>query len=184
MAWYNYGRGHEISASDFGVWRVGRGIVQLSRIGADGNEVIVGFITANGTFENNLLSKSLVAYRAIALSDVDLQYFSQQNMADSPSLVKSLLVSFSDRLIKAQQLLTISLINNNQERLRELLLILKKEIGIPTANGVRLQIRFTHQHLANIICTTRVSITRILGDFKSQGLISFDAERHIVIKEL
>ena len=80
-AWQKYGIGDEISALDFGVWRVDRGIVQLSRIGADGNEVIVGFITTNGTFENNLFG-SLVAYRAIALSDVDLQYFSQQNIAD------------------------------------------------------------------------------------------------------
>ncbi len=183
MAWHKYERGDKIPASGFGVWRVDRGIVQLSRFGADRNEVIVGLITTNGTFENNL-SGSLVAYRAIALSDVDLQYFSQQNIADSPSLAKSLLASFSDRLIKAQQLLTILLISNNQERLRELLLILKKEIGIPTADGVRLQIRFTHQHLANIICTTRASITRILGDFQRQGLISLDTERHIVIKEL
>ena len=183
MAWQKYGRGDEIPASDFGVWRVDRGIVQLSRIKADGNEVIVGFITTNGTFENNL-SGSLVAYRAIALSDVDLQYFSQQNIADSLSLAKSLLVSFDDRLIKTQQLLTISLIRNNKERLRKLLLIFKEEIGIPTADGVRLQVHFTHQHLANIICTNRASITRILGDFQRQGLISLDAERHIVIKEL
>ena len=183
MAWRKYGRGDEISASDFGVWRVDRGIVQLSRLRADGNEAIVGFITANGTFENNL-SKSLVAYRAIALSDVDLQYFSQQNIADSPSLAKSLLANFSGRLTKAQQLSTILLINNKKERLKELLLILKEEIGISTADGVRLQIRFTQQHLANIICTTRVSISRMLGDFQRQGLISLDIERHIVIKEL
>ena len=181
--WQKYRQGDEIPALDFGVWRVDRGIVQLSRIGADGNEVIVGFITTNGTFENNLFG-SLVAYRAIALSNVDLQYFSQQNIADSPSLAKSLLANFGARLIKTQQLLTISLINNKKERLRELLLILKKEIGIPTADGVRLQIRFTHQYIANIICTTRVSITRMLGDFQRQGLISLDTERHIVIKEL
>ena len=182
-AWQKYRRGDEIYILDFGVLRVARGIVQLSRIRADGNEVVVGFITTNGTFENNLFG-SLVAYRAIALSDVDLQYFSPQNIADSPSLAKSLLVSFSDRLIKTQQLLAITLINNNKERLRKLLLILKEEIGIPTADGVRLQIRFTHQHLADITGTTRVTITQILKDFKSQGLISLDAERHIVIKEL
>ena len=183
MARQKYERGDEIPILDFGIWRVVRGIVQLSRFRVDGSEVVVGFITTKGTFENNL-SRSLVAYRAIALSNVDLQYYSQQNIADSPSLAKSLLASFGDRLIKTQQLLTIALINNNQERLRELLLVFKEEIGIPTADGVRLQIRFTHQHLADITGTTRVTITQILGDFKSEGLISFDTERHIVIKEL
>ena len=33
--WQKYGRGDEISASDFRVWRVDRGIVQLSRIRFD-----------------------------------------------------------------------------------------------------------------------------------------------------
>ena len=180
--WQKYGRGDEIYASDFEIWRVDRGIVQLSRIGADGNESIVGFITTNGAFENSL-SGSSVVYRAIALSDVDLQYFSRQNIADSPTLAKSLLTNFSDRLIKAHQLLTIALIKNNKERLRKLLLILKEEIGIPTADGVRLQVHFTHQHLADITGTTRVSIAQILRDFQLQGLISLD-KRHIVIKEL
>ena len=63
IARHKYRRGDEISVLDFGVWRVDRGIVQLSRIGADANEVIVGFITTNGTFENNL-SGSLVASSA------------------------------------------------------------------------------------------------------------------------
>ena len=82
MAWQKHVIGDEIYALDFRVWRVDRDIVQLNRFKADGNEVIVGFITTNGTFENNL-SGSLVAYRAVALSDADLQYFSQQNIADS-----------------------------------------------------------------------------------------------------
>ena len=177
--WQKYGRGDEISASDFGVWRVDRGIVQLSRIEADG-EVIVGFITTNGAFENSL-SGSWVVYRAIALSDVDIQYYSEQDIAD-PTLARSLLASFSELLSLTQQLSTIMLLENAEERLRELLLMLKQKMGIPTADGVRLQIRFTHQHLADIICTTKASIAQILADFQHQGLISLDAEQHIVIK--
>ena len=178
--WQKYGRGDEIYASDFEIWRVDRGIVQLSRIGADGNESIVGFITTNGAFENSL-SGSSVVYRAIALSDVDIQYYSEQDIAD-PTLAKSLLVSFSELLSLTQQLSTIMLLKNAEERLRELLLMLKQKMGIPTANGVRLQIRFTPQHLANIICSNRASIAQILADFQRQGLISLDAEQHIVIK--
>ncbi len=183
LALQQYRQGDEISVLNSGVWQVDRGVVQLSRLGADGNEVIVGFITAKGTFENSL-PRSLVAYRAIALSDVDLRYYSQQNIADSPTLAKNLLASFSDRLMKTQQLLTLVLLNDNKERLTELLLILKEEIGIVTADGVRLQVHFTHQHLADIICTTRVTISNILKDFRRQGLIALDTERHIIIKEL
>lgn len=93
-------------------------------------------------------------------------------------------INFCDRLEKTQQLSTIVMINRIEERLRQLLLMLRQEMGIPAADGVHLQIRFTHQHLADIIGTSRVTITRILGDFRSQGLIALGAKRHIVIKSL
>lgn len=50
LAWQKYAPGDKISVSNSGVWQVDRGIVQLSRLKSDGNEVIVGFVTANGTF--------------------------------------------------------------------------------------------------------------------------------------
>jgi CRP-like cAMP-binding protein len=63
-------------------------------------------------------------------------------------------------------------------------LMLGQEMGTPSADGVRLQVRFTHQHLAHIIGSTRVTIHHILKDFQRQGLICLDAKRHIVIKGL
>jgi CRP-like cAMP-binding protein len=158
-----YQSGAEIPVLHSGVWQVDRGIVQLSRLRADGNEVIVRFVTANGTFENCTFS-SLVVCRAIALSVVNLQYYSQQNIAESPMLARRLLANFCDRLEKTQQLSTIVQINKIEERLRQLLLMLGQEIGIPSADGVSLQVRFTHQHLATIIGVSRVTITNILKD--------------------
>jgi CRP-like cAMP-binding protein len=183
LAGQKYQSGAEIPVLHSGVWQVDRGIVQLSRLRTDGNEVIVGFVTANGTFENCTFS-SLVVYRATALSDVDLEYYSQENIAESPMLARRLLANFCDRLEKTQQLSTIVTIKRIEERLRHLLLMFKEEIGIPSADGVRLQVRFTHQHLAHIIGTTRVTITHTLRDFRSQGSIGLDAKRHIVIKGL
>jgi hypothetical protein len=103
LACQKYEPGAEIPILDSGVWQVDQDIVQLSRLRADGNEVIVGFATANGTLENGL-SSSLVVYRATALSDVDFQYYSQQDIAESPMLARRLLGGFCDRLEKTQQL--------------------------------------------------------------------------------
>lgn len=50
------------------------------------------------------------------------------------------------------------------------------------SDGKRLQVRFTHQQLADIICTTRVTVTRVLGDFQNRGWISIDCDRHLIIK--
>lgn len=56
-------------------------------------------------------------------------------------------------------------------------------MGQLVINGTRLTIRFTHQNLADIICTTRVTVTRILGDFQTKGLVRIDRDRHIIIRD-
>jgi len=55
-----YQRGDEISVLDLGIWQVYRGVVQLSRIQQDGNEVISGWISASGVFGNLALSRRSV----------------------------------------------------------------------------------------------------------------------------
>ncbi len=175
-------RGDEISVSDSGIWQVYRGVVQLSRIQADGSEIISGWITANGVL-GNFVDNS-VLYRAVALGDVYAKRYTSHDLVRHPLLARQFLAQFSDRLIKSQHLLAIVGVSRIEERLRQLLSMLKLEIGQQIEDGVRLQVRFTHQHLAEAAHTTRVTVTRTLGDFQNQDLIYFDRDRHIVIKAL
>lgn len=178
-----YGRGDEISVADAEIWQVYRGVVQLSKIKHDGTEVVLGWVTANGTFGNHS-DDTIASYRAVALSDVYVKRYSFQDVMRNPPLAKQFFAQFSDRLIKSQQLLSIIAVKSVEERLKQLLLMLKQEMGQTVDNGVRLQVRFTHQHLAEAINTTRVTVTRILGSFQDRELIYFDNNRHIVITNL
>ena len=177
-----YQRGDEISVIDSGIWQVYRGVVQLSRVQQDGTEVISGWVTADGVFGD--LADTPIVYRAIALGDVYAKRYSTQDVVRYPALARQFMAQFSDRLIKSQQLLTIIAISKVEDRLKHLLSLLRQEIGQTVEDGVRLQVRFTHQHLAESIHTTRVTITRILGNFQMQGLVYFDSDRHLVIKNL
>jgi CRP-like cAMP-binding protein len=177
-----YCRGEEISLLNSEIWQVYRGVVQLSRVQQDGREVISGWVTANGVF-GNVADTSLVD-RAVALGDVYAKCYSAHDLVSYPLLGRQFLAQFSDRLIKSQQLLTIVARSRVEDRLRDLLLQLKQEIGQSVEHGVRLPVRFTHQHLAEAIHTTRVTITRIIGSFQEQDLIYFDRNRHIVIQGL
>ena len=177
-----YQRGDEISVLDSGIWQVYRGVVQLSRVQHDGTEIISGWVTANGVFGD--LANTPVLYRAIALGNVYAKRYSTQDVVRYPALARQFMAQFSDRLIKSQQLLTIIALGKVEDRLKHLLSLLREEIGQSVEDGVRLQVRFTHQHLAESIHTTRVTITRILGDFQTEGLVYFDSDRHLVIKNL
>ncbi|MEM6614797.1 MAG: Crp/Fnr family transcriptional regulator, partial [Cyanobacteria bacterium P01_C01_bin.72] len=177
-----YQRGDEISTLDSGIWQVYRGVVQLSRVQQDGTEIISGWVTANGVFGSLIDSSDI--YRAVALGDVYAKRYSAHDLVKYPSLGRQFLAQFSDRLIKSQQLLAIIAISRVEDRLRHLLSMLQQEIGHTVEDGVRLQVRFTHQHLAESIHTTRVTMTRILGEFQAQGLVYFDQDRHLVIKNI
>ena len=177
-----YKRGDEISVLDSGIWQVYRGVVQLSRVQQDGTEVISGWVGANGVFGN--LADNPALYRAVALGDVYAKHYSVRDIARQPSLRRQFLAQFSDRLIKSQHLLAIIAIGRVEDRLRQLLSFLKHDIGYSVEGGVRLPVRFTHQHLAESIHTTRVTVTRILGDLQQQDLVYFDRDRHLVITGL
>ena len=178
-----YEKGEEIAVLDSDIWQVYRGVVQLSRVKQDGSEVVVGWVAANGTF-GNCFDASCGSYRAIALGNVYARRYCQADVIRYPLLARQFLTQYSDRLIKSEHLLSIIAVRKVEERLKQLLLMLKEEIGQSVGDQVRLQVRFTHQHLAEAICTTRVTVTRILGDFQNRGFIYLDSERHIVFKNL
>ena len=172
-------KGDEITVLDSNVWQVYRGVVQLSKVQSDGSEIILGWVTANGTF-GNCLDVSSQLHRAVAISDVYARNYLPQDIVKNPLLARQFLAQFSDRLIKSEKLLSIIAIKRVEERFTQLLLMLKQDMGQRVDNGVRLQVRFTHQQLAEAICTTRVTITRIMGDFQNRNLIYLDSDRHII----
>ncbi len=176
-----YKKGNEITLFEPGFWQVALGVVQLSRISAGGDEIILGWATANNYFGDLVIKET--NYRAQALSNTHVRWCSLSELAKSPHLTRILITQLSQRLIKAEQLQTIIGLSKIEERLWQLLLMLKEEMGQSVVKGTRLTIYFTHQNLANIICTSRVTVTRILGDFQEKGLISTDSTRHIIIRE-
>lgn len=175
-----YEKGDEIPLLDPGIWQVYRGVVQLSKINHNGKEVALGWATANSAFSNWWNERH--SYRAVALSSVYVRCYSPKEIEQTPLLARQLLAQLSDRLIKSEQFLAITGLRKVEERLWQLLLILKQEMGQGVGEGTRLQIRFTHQNLADIICTTRVTITRILGEIQQKGWIDIDGDRHIIVK--
>ncbi|MGQ9872394.1 helix-turn-helix domain-containing protein [Leptodesmis sp.] len=57
------------------------------------------------------------------------------------------------------------------DRLLHLLLWLPDQFEQPIATGTRLDLRLTHQDLADTIGSTRVSVTRLLNQMERQGKI-------------
>ena len=176
----SYEKGEEILISSGEVWQVYRGMMQLSKINSKEEDTVVGWIGSDRVFGN--LFNHQVSYRLLALSNIYARKFKIQEIEKSPKIVRALISEFSSHSIQSQKLLAINALRRIEDRLWHLLLLLSEEMGDTQDNGIRLNVRFTHQNLAKIICTTRVTITRVLGEFQSRDWIEFDEFRHIVVK--
>ena len=184
QALHFYDKGEVIPLQANGCWQIYRGILQVSQLTDNGEEILVGWAQAGSFVGLDLTPSQLDIYQAKALSDVYLRWYSAENIAANSPLGKLVLTQTLKRLQQAESLLAIAGYKRVDERLQALLKLLAQEMGQPLEGGIRLSVRLTHQMLANAIGTTRVTITRLLGELQSQGQVSFDDDRHLVIHRL
>jgi CRP-like cAMP-binding protein len=178
---YFYEKGEIIPLVASGLWQVDRGVVQLSKLEATGeNEIVLGWAIPETSF--GMWMTDIPNYRAEALGDVYLRWFSQAEIESSLFLSRIFVQQLSSRLLEAEELFSIAAMRRVEDRLWQLLLFLKEKMGKPVAMGSKLNVRLTHHNLASAVCTTRVTVTRILGSFYRRGLIEFDVDRHLIVK--
>jgi PAS domain S-box-containing protein len=175
-----YQKGEAISLDPELIYLVHQGLVKLSTFSEHSEEVLVGLAGPLMPFGSSLTP--FQAYQAIALSEVQLVCIPLSEIANSPPLAQTLLPRINQRLKQAESLLAVSGQRHVRNRLHQLLLLLKQEIGQPGAQETRLSVRLTHEELANTCCTTRVTITRLLHDLQQQGKISLCPKRHLILK--
>lgn len=174
-----YLKGDLIPLNPETIWIVDRGLVKLSTISDPESEVLMGLVGSSMAFGAS--TTSLPIYEAIALSErVELISISLPELAASPHLRQALLPRINQRLRQTEAFLAISGKRKVNERLYNLLKLLKREIGEPVKEGTRLKVRLTHKELADACCTTRVTITRMLQKFKKSGRICYDDNQHII----
>jgi PAS domain S-box-containing protein len=175
-----YRQGEVIPLEPASLWLVFQGSVKLSTLSENGEEVMVGLAGRNMVFGASITS--LPTYQATALSkEVQLIAVSLTEIDDSAQLKEIILPQIIHRLQQTEFLLAICGVRQIQDRLQHFLRWLKQNFGQKVAQGSRLSIRLTHQEIANVCGTTRVTISRLMGKLKQQGKITYDRDRHIII---
>ena len=150
------------------VWVVYKGVVQLSTLYSTGDEGIIGLASPCMPFGKPLTQVD--PYEAIALSDVVLMRLHQMEIEQSPRLAQNLLCELTRRIQQTEALLAMSGCRRVKDRLRQLIELLQQEIGVVTKEGIQLSVKLTHQQLASMIGSTRVTITRLLTELREEGM--------------
>ncbi|MBF2046912.1 PAS domain-containing protein [Leptolyngbya sp. NK1-12] len=176
-----YVRGDSIPLHPQVLWQVERGLVKLHTFTEEGEEVLLGLLGASMVFGSG--SVFLPAYQVTALTDVQLTQFSLAEVKAFPDLAQQLLPQLNCRIQQMEALLAVAGQRRVKHRLYLLLRFLRQEIGEPVPGGIRLNLRLTHGDLASACCTTRVTITRLIGELQRRGKIRIDSKSYIILDE-
>jgi CRP-like cAMP-binding protein len=174
-----YCKGEVIPIEPEALWLISQGIVKLTTLSERGEEMLIGLAKESMVFGSHLTT--LQTYQAVALSKVKLVSIPIIEITQSPQVAQKVLPLIIQRLRQTEKFLSIYGQLRTEERFNCLLELLAHEVGQPTADGLRLAARLTHQDLASACCTTRVTITRLLGKLQQQGKIRVDAYNHLVL---
>jgi len=164
------------------VWMVVRGMVKLSCITDQGEDLVLGLAGANEPFGEPLTNLDL--YEAITLCDTDLLCLPMEEVESTPHLAMALVRAMASRMRQSEALISLLGLRRVEDRVRGFLELLAEEYGQPCDQGLRLNLRLTHQDIAAALSTTRVTVTRVLGLLRDEGWLQFDGQRQIVVSHL
>ncbi|MEB3256193.1 MAG: Crp/Fnr family transcriptional regulator [Synechococcaceae cyanobacterium] len=164
------------------LWLVVRGMVKLGALTVHGDELLLGLAGPNEPFGDPLVG--VEAHHASTLCASDLLCFSLAEVRQDAALASALLEAISQRHRQSQALLALLGLRRVEERVRGFLELLASDYGQPCEQGLRLDLRLTHQDLAGALATTRVTVTRVLGQLRQEGWLQLDERRRLVIAPL
>jgi CRP/FNR family transcriptional regulator len=169
--------------SDF-LYALREGLVKLVARTEKGTEAILYILRPAEIFGELLLSEERRPFTAVALTDVLAAALSRGKLVALLSSIPMLRLNFirilSKRLAYVEKGVSDFSHTWSYHRLAKVLLQLGEEFGEETAGGVMIRLTLTHADLANMIGTTRETVTNQLNRFRRMGLI--DARgRHLVV---
>lgn len=164
------------------------GLVKIYRID-DAKEIILAMFREGEFFGEMALIRQTMKRTATAetlepsvfyvLSRSDFAHF----VETYPRLLLRLLETLSDRLAKANEQIIDLTFLDVRTRIYKTLLRLAEEYGTPYQNRSVINVKLTHQQVANMVGTVRESVTKSLLELQDEGIVAIQ-NKYIMIKDM
>ena len=172
---WHYRAGRVIPLCRDDVWIIYRGIVQVQTLHPSGDESIISLIGPMMPLAQKFTT--LESYDTYALTDIDLLRLTWKDIQASPQLSMEMNQLLALRLRQTESLLALLGRRHIGDRLIGFLGFLAREFGQQTPDGIFIDIHLTHQQIANVLGTTRVTVTRFLGILRQASLFWVGEDR-------
>ncbi|NJK27360.1 MAG: global nitrogen regulator NtcA [Coleofasciculaceae cyanobacterium SM2_3_26] len=161
-----------------------KGAVKLSRVYQAGEEITVALLRENSVF--GVLSlitghRSDRFYHSVAFTPVELLSVAieqvEKALSEEPELAMYMLRGLSSRILQTEMMIETLAHRDMGSRLVSFLLILCRDFGLPSSSGITIDLKLSHQEIAEAIGSTRVTVTRLLGELRQKEMIAIHKKR-------
>lgn len=153
------------------LWKIEKGSVHAFTLSDTGTIISLGFWSAGDVIGQYLTC--IQPYQVECLTDVEIYSL-------LPSECWNLNQVMLSHIQQMQELLRIRS-GQIQQRLRQFLEWMAYKFGRETDQGKLIELRLTHQDMADVIGTTRVTITRLLHQLEESGEIHLTRKNYILL---
>lgn len=167
---------------------VKKGKIKITSSSEEGQEVTLAIIEEKECFgEMSLLDEEKRSAAAVALSDSEILYIPTDAflkfLNQSPQVAIKLLAVLSRRLRRADEKIESLVFHSAKERLLRLLLEWIDTHGENVRGTIYIKQPLTHQEIANLLGTTRETITRIFNELRQKNIISIEGKKISIIEK-
>ena len=161
------------------------GTVRLYKIYGDYKEATIALLKDQGVFGKlslvegrwqDVFAEAVTGVRVASVQKAALTEVIKRR----PDFAFKLFASFSERLRQSDEVIESLLHREVSTRLATLLLNLGERFGGSNGAGTVLDLRLTHQDLANMIASTREAVSKVMSEFQRDGTIEVQ-NRNIVL---
>lgn len=167
------------------VYFLNGGRIKISKVTRDGRELTLAYRVPGEIFgelcfgEGKPREEMAEAMENALVTQVERQVF--EKLVDRhPPLAWTLMRIANDRRAEVENKVARLIFRDVNSKLADLLLALGKDYGVEDARGTLVAIKITHQEMANLIGSTRETVSLTLSQFKKQGLIAMEGRKVIV----
>jgi CRP/FNR family transcriptional regulator, cyclic AMP receptor protein len=174
-------------SSDKNIYLLKKGAVKITKLSPQGNEIILDIFSGGSMFgEMSAINPEERDESAVAVEDGLVCIIKKEDFERLVEMVPGLAIRLSKMIglkrWKIENKLLDLLYRTVEQRIAKTLLTLLDDFAVPHKYGYLLQIKLTHKDYADLIASTRETVTTTLNKMKNDGLIDFE-DKYIVIKD-
>ncbi|HHU92847.1 MAG TPA: Crp/Fnr family transcriptional regulator [Halanaerobiaceae bacterium] len=162
------------------------GRVKLTMLSPEGKEKAISILQVGDIFgEMSLFDQDTTPITAEVIDDARLVSISFQDLENIIRKEPELAIKIIEALAKRSRLLTSQIrelvFQDAEGRLASLLMRFIEDFGVEVKSGYLIDIVLTHQEIANLMGSSRVTVTKQLNQFIDEGIIKIHQRKIVVL---